>query len=371
MKRIHVLIAVLALSAVALGYDSGARFVDLVTAQTVAGAKTFADDVTTNGEVYVTQDNAATATIVDLTRWTLTSTGTAAAGLGVGVPFYIENAAGASAERASLDIALDVATGGAESASWGFNTAVAGTSRELVRVQGDYALGDQITTLQPTAASNWTDAVTDSAGIPLGLRHTLSSGTPTAGMSVGWVGYLPDSDDAAGVSEVAGVMLTGWDDATAGSEDSYVELLTRAAGAAAEATFKLTGAGQIKATTTTGAWNGDCLAACPETTSVGAFRGSASNGRFGQVVATVNTAGSCAACTDEVTVRVQNVTDASTLCTCSLGAICASAAGTTATCTCAQDYLKDKTYAIQLTTVTTCTGNPALDFNVEHQLLTP
>lgn len=81
----------------------------------------------------------------------------------------------------------------------------------------------------------------------------------------------------------------------------------------------------------------------------GAFRPTVAGGTFQNLIANFASFGAVGAGT--ITFRVQNITDASTLCSCTI-ASCNPANFTAQTCTCGGVFAANKTYVIQITAAT-------------------
>ncbi|HEX9742989.1 MAG TPA: hypothetical protein VGA17_09385, partial [Nitrospiraceae bacterium] len=84
--------------------------------------------------IEVVRDDASLSTVTDLMTLTHTTTGTAAAGIGAGLIFQIENDLGTTAQRGSLDLVLTDATDTSEDADLVVSLAKAGTVSEMLRL---------------------------------------------------------------------------------------------------------------------------------------------------------------------------------------------------------------------------------------------
>ena len=313
-------------------------------------------DVYVTGVVQIGLNPASTNTVVDMLTLERTTTGTAANGIGAGIAIQLENAAGTNAERAAIDVVLDDATNASEDASVALNVASGGVLREVLRAQGDYTLGDFISTLAGTIEIDWRDAANDAAAVPLVVKHTLSSGAGAAGMGAFMTFALPDASASAGAYETAGTVGFSWSDATNGSEDSTFDVTVRKAGAFT-AQMSVSSVGQVKANTTTGSWTAFAAAAVTaDTNMMGPFRASYSGGRFGNISCSWNVAGSGG--TTAPVLQVYNVTDIMSLCTCTLSTACNGAALVPGFCSCNTAFAADKTYAIRFDTIGDCAVGP-------------
>lgn len=109
---------------------------------------------------------------------------------------------------------------------------------------------------------------------------------------------------------------------------------------------------------TVGSWAGSWIpaSAAPEGTNfTGGFRATGTGGKMKQITCSWHVAGTGG--TTGVVAKVRNVTDASTLCTCTLGA-CTTAVDTPVSCDCNATWAASKSYVLQFETTTDCTANP-------------
>ena len=386
MTRLHVLLVVLLISVVALGVSSGDRFVDLYTTQTVAGAKTWSDAAVFSSTV------AATGTVSgsNLSSTFTGSAGGSASGSNTGDQSFTVTAVGAgdaeglsvSANAFTLHLATVTQPGAVSIAAQEFNGAK--TFDDGWISDADVSMADTGSPLISfgaggTAVPSFT---TTSAGTKIVLYPEIDATHSNYGIGITantmWFD-VPIADGAhlfawyAGTTEIARLS-----DAGALSLDAGADLGSTLTGTGAifsadvdvngndltsAGAWDLGNGGLIRAdATTVGSFASICGAACPEGVDVGAYQPSVSGLRVARNTCTVITAGACAACTDAVQLSVEGTT-------CNLGAICASAAGTVATCDTAVVMAAGTTYDIQYTATTTCTTNPQLLCNHELALL--
>lgn len=186
--------------------------------------------LTTTSDIYIVNDTATTNAVVDVLKVEVTSTGTAAAGLGVGIVFSVEDEATTPEEQASIDVAMTTSTNAAEDADMIFKINTAGAIAEVVRfvAASSATTGDSVTITQNTTE---TDGIIDI----LSLANVTGTATHNAGLGITW-----DFEDAAGAEEQASldVQLTT---ATDGAEDVAIIFSQQTAGAIAE-TLRIQGA---------------------------------------------------------------------------------------------------------------------------------
>jgi hypothetical protein len=94
--------------------------------------------LTTTGDIIVVNDSATANAVQDVATFTSSTTGTAAAGLGVGLSFNIEDLGGVE-QQGSMDVALTTETNGAEDADIIFSQNIDGTITETFRLNADGA----------------------------------------------------------------------------------------------------------------------------------------------------------------------------------------------------------------------------------------
>lgn len=102
-----------------------------------------------SGNATFSIDDAITSAVVDVVKVEHTTTGTAAAGLGAGQVFYVEDAGGTE-EQSSIDVSLSDVTDGSEDADMVFSVNANGTITEFMRLDG--SAGTAASTGSPTAS---------------------------------------------------------------------------------------------------------------------------------------------------------------------------------------------------------------------------
>ena len=186
--------------------------------------------VTTMGTVNLEIDDSANTTVTDIVNIQHFTSGTAAAGIGAGLTFDLENAAGTEEEHAYIDVVSTTATDGAEDTDIVMGVMTAGTLAEVFRIvaASSATTGDSVTITQNTTE---TDGIIDI----LSLANVTGTATHNAGLGITW-----DFEDASGAEEQASldVQLTT---ATNGAEDVAIIFSGQTAGAVAEM-FRLQGA---------------------------------------------------------------------------------------------------------------------------------
>ena len=112
-----------------------------------------------------------TATVFDVLTEKLESSGTAAASLGLGHGFQIENAGGTVAERGRYDLVMTTATANSEDAEWQFKVAAAGTMTKILTVDknGINVVGG----INPSGTSAFTGRVTTTDGVSSGTAKVV------------------------------------------------------------------------------------------------------------------------------------------------------------------------------------------------------
>ena len=185
--------------------------------------------ITTTNDLIVANDSATTNAVSDLFTISSTSTGTPAAGIGVGMLFQVEDG-GTTEQQGSIDVVLQTVTDTSEDADMIFSLNTAGTINEVLRLIG-------ITTATTGSSMTLTQITTETNAILDILSLTNSTGTAAAnaGLGITW-----DFEDAGGNEEQASldVQLTT---ATDASEDVSVIFSQQTAGAVAE-TLRIRGA---------------------------------------------------------------------------------------------------------------------------------
>jgi hypothetical protein len=102
----------------------------------VTGTQTVSGATTESAAKTLTVDDATNNAVTDVLTLEHTTTGSASAGIGVGIPFKIEDAGG-SEEQARIDAVLRVVTDGAEDVDLVMKTNVAGAMKVMASVIAD------------------------------------------------------------------------------------------------------------------------------------------------------------------------------------------------------------------------------------------
>lgn len=197
---------------------------DLVIAcdDSVSGTPVTTFTIADNGVVTTTNyvDNKITDTttnaVVDVCKLTHDG-GTAAAGVGVGLVFQIDDAGGIE-EQGSIDVSLSTVTDGQEDADLIVSLNQYGTMREVLRIDSD--LGDTGTNvLEYTGWTTETNGIVDLVE----LKLETPADTSTAGFGMGISFQLEDETDA--VEEQASIDLVVTDATTTAENcDMVVQL---------------------------------------------------------------------------------------------------------------------------------------------------
>ena len=185
--------------------------------------------ITTTNDIDVVNDTSTTNAVQDVLTVRSSTTGTPAAGLGVGIEFDVEDAGGVE-QQGSIDVALTTETDSAEDADMIFSINTAGSVAEVLRLvaASSATTGDSVTITQNTTE---TDAIVDI----LSLANVTGTAANNTGLGITW-----DFEDAGGAEEQASldVQLT---DATDAAEDAAIIFSQQTAGAVAE-TMRIQGA---------------------------------------------------------------------------------------------------------------------------------
>ena len=176
--------------------------------------------VTTTNYINQVITDTTTNAVVDVAKLTHDG-GTAAAGVGTGLVFQVDDAGGIE-EQGSIDVSLSTVTNGAEQADMVVRLNQAGTMREVLRI--DTNLSTQAGgTLEFTSWTTETDAVID----VLELTLDTTGNTSTDGFGLGVSFILEDETDAAEQQASIDVVLT---DAGTGVEDADIIFSQNVAG---------------------------------------------------------------------------------------------------------------------------------------------
>ena len=151
--------------------------------------------VTTVGTVNLEIDNAANTSITDILNIQHFTSGTAAAGIGAGLTFDLENATGTEEEHASIDIVATTSTNGAEDSDVVINQMTAGTLAETLRIVSASA-ADASDYLQFTANTTETNGLVN----VMVLKQATGTATDNSGMSISF-----QPEDATGAEEHASI----------------------------------------------------------------------------------------------------------------------------------------------------------------------
>lgn len=205
---------------------------DTASADTLATILTLAKtgEITTTAAINSEIEDSANTSVTDVLNLQHFTSGTAAAGIGTGLTFDLENAAGTEEEHAYIDVVSAVATDGSEDTDLVIGVMAGGTVSEFLRIDTDNSAtaGSQLVLTQTTTE---TDAILDI----LSLANSTGTATHNAGLGITW-----DFEDAGGAEEQASldVQLTT---ATNGSEDVAIIFSQQGAGTVQE-TLRIQGA---------------------------------------------------------------------------------------------------------------------------------
>ncbi len=137
----------------------------------------------------LSRNTSATNTVVDALNLEVSSTGTPAAGLGIGISFQVEDLGGLE-EQISIDGVLTTATDGAEDADAVFSHNTAGTMAEALRL----VAANSATT---SDSATFTFNTTEGNAIEDVVKFTFAGNTAGAsGLGMGLTFWLPDDGDA-------------------------------------------------------------------------------------------------------------------------------------------------------------------------------
>ncbi len=170
--------------------------------------------LTTTADIYVVNDTATTNAVVDVLKLEVTSTGTAAAGLGTGLTFSIEDEATTPEEQASIDVVVTDATDGAENADFVLSVNSIGTIREVLRVDTDVT-ATAATSFELTSWTIQTDAVQNV--LELVLENTADTATNGLGMAISF-----QIEDETSVEERASLDIVQTDAARTTNDTDFV-----------------------------------------------------------------------------------------------------------------------------------------------------
>ena len=147
--------------------------------------------ITTIAAINAEIDNSANTTVTDVVNIQHFTSGTAAAGIGVGLTFDIENAAGTEEEHASIDVVSAVATNGSEDTDFVVNLMTNGALAEIFRIDNDNE-ADAGAVFELTSFTEETNGVIDM--LELTLDNSLD--TSNDGMGLGISILMDDETDA-------------------------------------------------------------------------------------------------------------------------------------------------------------------------------
>ncbi|MFA5947926.1 MAG: tail fiber domain-containing protein, partial [Candidatus Gracilibacteria bacterium] len=126
-----------------INFDSNSLYIDTVNNKIGVGTNSPSDNF------HISESDAGTTTVLTGLRMERLTSGTAAAGLGNALDFYLEDATGNSNEAARIDVAWEDATNASEDASIRFNIMKAGVLTEAMRIDDTGKIG--IGTSAPSA----------------------------------------------------------------------------------------------------------------------------------------------------------------------------------------------------------------------------
>ena len=187
---------------------------DTASADTLATILTLAKTgiITTTAAINVDIDDASNSTVTDVLNLVHSTSGTAAAGIGTGLTFDLENGAGTEEEHAYIDAVSTTATNGSEDSDLVIGVMTAGTVAEVLRIDANSSstTGDQLVI---TSNTTETDAVTDIL--------VLKTATETAANNYG-IGISFQPEDATGSEEVASLDIVETTAARATNDTDFV-----------------------------------------------------------------------------------------------------------------------------------------------------
>ena len=158
------------------------------------------------GDTHQTADSATTS-VSAVTEHLHTTSGTAAAGLGVRVSYQMEESSGSNEDAAHLEVDWESAANTAETADFKILLRDIGTMEQILLLEGD--------TKNAIFGQSDTDG-TNAAENRISMHHQ-STGTIATGFGVTLRAVLEDSADN---DDEAFTMDVIWDDKTSGSEDA-------------------------------------------------------------------------------------------------------------------------------------------------------
>lgn len=199
-----------------LGLDASGPTVVVTGGLTVSGTLAVTGATTESAAKTITVDNASNNAVTDILNLSHSTSGTPAAGLGVGLVFKGENATPAVIEIASIDAVYTDVTAGAEYADIVFNVITNGSSLELMRLDSSTDTVSISGNLATTGTSTVTvdNATTNAVTDVLTLAHT-TSGTPANGIGTG-ISFQTENATPATL-QIASIDAT-LTDVTAGAE---------------------------------------------------------------------------------------------------------------------------------------------------------
>lgn len=225
---------------------------DTASADTLATILTLAKTgiITTTAAINVEVDDASNTTVSDVLNLQHFTSGTAAAGIGAGLTFDLENGVGTEEEHAYIDIVATSSTDGAEDTDVVIGVMSAGALAEVVRVvaASSATVGDSLIITSNTTETN---AITDI----LSLANVTGTAAANTGLGITW-----DFEDASGAEEQASLDVQLIDETNA-TEDADFIFSQQSAGAVTETlriagTQSATASSRLQFTGTTSETNG-------------------------------------------------------------------------------------------------------------------
>lgn len=209
-----------------IGCDTGSSGTP-VTQLTLADGGVLTTIAAINAEI----DNASNTSITDALNVQHFTSGTAAAGIGVGLTFDLENATGTEEEHASIDVVSAVATNGSEDTDIVVNLMTNGALAEVFRIDNDNEAAAGAV-FEFTSYTEETNGVIDM--IEIELDNSADTATDDFGVGISIVMEQEDSGTPIQQASVDFIMA----ESTTATEDCDVVVSQATAGAVAE-TFRI------------------------------------------------------------------------------------------------------------------------------------